>query len=147
MIGIHIRTSGITIQHAYSAQRHTIFIKILISAVASIQYCTFPFYLFLNIDLYPLKSLILWGLPTYSWKNNFFMCGVYKFFLIVHVHWHGEILTVQWQIKSLPQNRMRNIIPSGLCISVISANQKTAGNNIQHNNSLQKSKSVHLWRI
>lgn len=102
---------------------------LLLMVFASIQYHTLPFCLFINIDLYPLKSLILWGLSTNSLRNKFSMCGVYKFFLLVHVHWHGEIFTVQWQIKSLLQNRMRNIILSGLRVSVISVNQKTAGNN------------------
>lgn len=59
------------------------------------------------------------------------MCGVYKIFLLVHVHSRGEIFTVQWQIKSVLQNKMRNIILSGLCISVLSVNQKTVGNNTQ----------------
>lgn len=137
MIEIHTRTWSTTIQRAHRCP--TTYIQslwkfpslLLLMFFASIQYHIFPFYLFINIDLYPLKSLILWGFSTNSLRNKFSMCGVYKIFLLVHVHSRGEIFTVQWQIKSLLQNKMRNIILSGLCISVLSVNQKTAGNNTQ----------------
>lgn len=61
-----------------------------------------------------------------------------KNFLIVHVHWHGEIRYTD-KCKSLSQHTMRNILLSWLCVSVISAK-----NNIQHSSGLQNSKYVHL---
>lgn len=123
---------SIIIKHAHRCSTEYSLYKNLNLIAVNIFYfysiLDFPILVIFKCWSLPTKIFSLWGLPTYSLKNNFSMCSVYKIFLIVHVHWCGEIFTGQWQIKSLSQNRMRNITLSGLWITVISANQKIAGN-------------------